>query len=365
MNPQTVDSRLAQFFLTRFCLRVITRIVVIALLLTLPFLAWAFPANARSGVPEFLLFIGRFHPLVLHLPIGLFVLLPVLHLLARVCPPQTIRPAIVVVLWLAVGSVFAAMVCGLALSQEGGYAGDTLIFHRRLALVLTVLAGLLLLSESEAANPSPRRAVFSRRSRMAYRTFLPLTLVCLGVAAHLGASITHGSTFLTDHLPRPMKTWIGGLTKPVVSQEDDPYISSVAPILSARCTSCHGAEKAKGGLRLHTLAAILAGGDSQRDEQQHAVILGKPDESLLLSAICLPEDDDAHMPPNGKPQLTADQAAVLRAWIESGAVAPKAIWEEAAKHGPNPRAKILSPPPDRKIVSMASMHSMFPLFRAE
>lgn len=330
MNPQTVDSRLAHFLLTRFWLRAITRLVVFALLVAVPLLAWAFPANARASVPEFLLFIGRFHPLVLHLPIGLFVLLPVLHLLARVCPPQTIRPAIVAVLWLAAGSALAAMVCGLLLSQEGGYAGDTLIFHRRLALVLTFLAGLLLLSESEAANPSPRSALFSRWSRVAYRTCLPLTLVCLGVAAHLGASISHGSTFLTDHLPRPMKTWIGGLTKPVVSREDDLYISSVAPVLAAHCTSCHGVEKAKGGLRLHTLAAILAGGDSQRDEQQHAVILGKPDESLLLNAICLPGDDDAHMPPNGKPQLTADQVAVLRMWIESGAVAPKSIREEAA-----------------------------------
>ena len=333
MNPQTVDSRLAQFFLTRFCLRAITRIVVIALLLTLPFLAWAFPANARSGVPEFLLFIGRFHPLVLHLPIGLFVLLPVLHLLARVCPPQTIRPAIVVVLWLAVGSVFAAMVCGLALSQEGGYAGDTLVFHRRLALALTVLAGLLLLSESEAANPSSRRALFAQRSCVAYRTFLPLTLVCLGVAAHLGASITHGSTFLTDHLPPSVKAQIGGPAKPVIASVDDFYSSQVAPILSARCTSCHGAGKAKGGLRLHTLDAILAGGDSQRDEQKHTVVPGRPGKSLLLSAICLPEEDDAHMPPTGKPQLAADQIAVLRKWVEAGAIAPNGVRKDAAVRG--------------------------------
>ena len=308
----------------------VTRFFVVALLLSVPVLAWAFPANARSGVPELLLFIGRFHPLVLHLPIGLFVLLPVLHMLARVCPPQTIRPAIVIVLWLAAGSVFAAAVCGLLLSQEGGYAGDTLAFHRRLALVLTVLAGLLLLSESEAANPSSRRALFARRSLAAYRVFLPLTLVCLGVAAHLGASITHGATFLTDHLPPSVKARLGGPAKLVIASADDFYTSQVSPILSARCTSCHGEEKAKGGLRLHTLDAILAGGDSQRDEQKHVVVPGQPGESLLLSAICLPEDDDAHMPPAGKPQLAADQIAVLRKWVEAGAIAPYGVRKDAA-----------------------------------
>lgn len=168
---------------------------------------------------------------------------------------------------------------------------------------------------------------------MAYRTFLPLTLVCLGVAAHLGASITHGSTFLTDHLPPSVKAQIGGPAKPVIASVDDFYPSQVAPILSARCTSCHGAGKAKGGLRLHTLDAILAGGDSQRDEQKHTVVPGQPGKSLLLSAICLPEEDDAHMPPTGKPQLAADQIAVLRKWVEAGAIAPNGVRKDAAVRG--------------------------------
>lgn len=321
MTAKSGESHFGKLIFTPTSSRTFTRWFVGAVLLGSALLAWFVPIVPRAVVPEWLLFVGRFHPLVLHLPIGLLVLLPMLHLLARFSPPNALRPVIVLVLWLTVLSVFAAAMSGLMLSQEGGYDGDTLLFHRRLAIVLTVLTALLLLSESESANASGLSALAARRSLISYRALLPLTLICLGSAAHLGASLTHGSTFLTEHLPTSIKARLGmGASSPNTGG-DEVYSSRVAPILSSRCTSCHGSEKAKGGLRLHTLEATLAGGDSQRDERKFTVAPGKPDESLLISALCLPEDDDAHMPPTGKPQLTADQIATLREWIQTRAVA--------------------------------------------
>lgn len=307
------------FLLTRYFLRVATRVYAAILLVALSLAVLLLPSSASANTPEWLLFIGRFHPLVLHLPIALIVLIPLLHGLARVCPPGTLRPAIALTLWLCAGSALGAAVCGLLLSQESGYAGATLDLHRRSAIVLTVFSVALLVLESESANPSVRRVKFARSSRNAYRAVVPLTLLALTVAAHLGASLTHGSTFLTEHLPPKFKAWAGLSAPPKSPSAGNAYTSVVAPILEARCVSCHGTEKAKGGLRLHTLDAIMAGGDSQRDEGRAAVVPRHAEQSLLISAVCAAIDDDAHMPPSGKPQLTSAEITSLRAWIDSGA----------------------------------------------
>lgn len=322
MKTEPIESVQPQHLLTRFALRVATRIFSAALLSALLGAVLLFPADVHAATPEWLLLLGRFHPLLLHLPIGLLVLLPVLHLLARLCPQGTLRPAIAAVLWLCASSAFTAALCGLLLSQEDGYAGATLLLHRRLALLLTVLAVLLLLCESESENPCTRRTRLARRMRYAYRALLPITLMCLGVAAHLGATLTHGATFLTEHLPRPVKAWLSeesAVATHTAGTTDSAYAVLIAPILEARCTSCHGAEKSKGGLRLHTLAAILAGGDSQREEHQPTIVASHAEESLLIRAVCLPASDDAHMPPAGKPQLTPAEIATLRWWINAGA----------------------------------------------
>jgi mono/diheme cytochrome c family protein len=322
MNPETTENHRVWPRLPRTFLHLASRAFAVGVLATLLLTASLLPGSAQSGTPEWLLFIGRFHPLVLHLPIALLVLLPMLHVLARACPAGTIRPVIVLTLWLIAGGALVAAVCGLLLSQESGYAGATLDLHRRFAMVLTVLAALLLVCESESeASPAARLSV-ACWARNTYRAVLPLALVCLGVTAHLGASLTHGSTFLTDHLPPLLKVRTAASSqpgRPEIDQSDSAYTAIVAPILGNRCVSCHGAEKSKGGLRLHTLDAILAGGDSQRDEHRATVVPGRADESLLVQALCLPESDDAHMPPSGKPQLTENQITMLRWWIDAGA----------------------------------------------
>ena len=80
----------------------------------------------------------------------------------------------------------------------------------------------------------------------------------------------------------------------------------VRPILKARCLKCHGeGAKIKGGLRLDSREAILKGGD-----QGPAVVLARPDESLLLRAI---RYDEIEMPPNGR--LPVREQDVLRRWV--------------------------------------------------
>ena len=96
----------------------------------------------------------------------------------------------------------------------------------------------------------------------------------------------------------------------------------VRPLLVAHCQKCHGAEEQKGGLRLDSRAAILAGGDSGP-----AVVPGNIDEGLLLDAVAY--GDLFQMPPSGK--LPAAEIEALRQWVELGAPWPA---EDAKAAGP-------------------------------
>jgi hypothetical protein len=106
-----------------------------------------------------------------------------------------------------------------------------------------------------------------------------------------------------------------GKLDPALAAKAVIYRDVVAPIMAAKCVSCHGEEKKKGKLQLHDFAAILKGGS----EGENTVIAGKPDDSLLLVRIKLPVDDDEHMPPEDEPQVTAEELAVLKWWIAAGA----------------------------------------------
>jgi Protein of unknown function (DUF1553)/Protein of unknown function (DUF1549)/Planctomycete cytochrome C len=94
----------------------------------------------------------------------------------------------------------------------------------------------------------------------------------------------------------------------------DPFASQISPIFVSRCQKCHAATAGKGGLSLTSRAAILAGGDSGP-----AIVPGKPDESLLMSAVRY-SHDQLHMPPGGK--LSDDEIARLARWVQDGAPWP-------------------------------------------
>ncbi len=89
----------------------------------------------------------------------------------------------------------------------------------------------------------------------------------------------------------------------------------VRPILQQRCFACHGALKQEAELRVDTVSAMLAGGDSGA-----ALERGSPQTSILVERISA-TDEFERMPPEGEP-LTADEIARIRTWIDQGAVAP-------------------------------------------
>jgi mono/diheme cytochrome c family protein len=107
----------------------------------------------------------------------------------------------------------------------------------------------------------------------------------------------------------------GGKLDPAIAAKAVIYKDIVASIMSAKCISCHGTEKKKGKLQLHDYAAILKGGS----DGATTVIAKNIKDSLMIVRANLPKDDDDHMPPSDEPQLTKEEIAVLKWWIENGA----------------------------------------------
>lgn len=109
--------------------------------------------------------------------------------------------------------------------------------------------------------------------------------------------------------------WLGtlGVVLSVAAQADAvDYTRDVQPILSRACEKCHGAKLQMGGLRVDAKAAMqkeLHPGDAAASELYKRIAgLG----------------DQARMPMGGKP-LAASEIALLKKWIEEGAVWPDGV----------------------------------------
>jgi mono/diheme cytochrome c family protein len=92
------------------------------------------------------------------------------------------------------------------------------------------------------------------------------------------------------------------------------YAGLIQPIFNAKCIGCHGEKKQKGKLQVHTFDLLVKGGDSG----EKTVIAGKSAESLIIKRTALPVDEDEHMPPKDKDQLTEKEVKILKWWIDAG-----------------------------------------------
>jgi mono/diheme cytochrome c family protein len=97
---------------------------------------------------------------------------------------------------------------------------------------------------------------------------------------------------------------------------DVDYLKQVKPLLEARCYSCHGALKQKGGLRLDTASQAIQGGDSGP-----AVVAGDPARGELLGRVAA--KGKGRMPPEHDGEaLTGPQVELVRTWVAAGAPHP-------------------------------------------
>ena len=135
----------------------------------------------------------------------------------------------------------------------------------------------------------------------------------LAIQCHSGFLRTF--LFLLSGLP----LWAGVDTDrlPAPASRSVDFSADVQPLLIHRCQACHGAKKQQGGLRVDTRSGLLSGGDSGA-----AIAPGQSAASLLIHVVAGLREDVARMPKKGEP-LTADEIALLRAWIDQGALWPE------------------------------------------
>ncbi|MHA8099405.1 c-type cytochrome domain-containing protein [Aquirufa aurantiipilula] len=246
--------------------------------------------------------LGRFHPLILHIPIGLGILLPFVHLLRRPLGEHAFYLSFRFVLYLT--AFFAAITAlfGFFLSQESGFEPELLVFHQWSGLAVAwIYLVFLLLFDRLLVNPS-----------QAFIGSL-LGVVILAAAGHGGANITHGENYLLE-LWRPEKE----IKAP--TGESALFEGAIQPILKKKCVSCHNDQKTKGQLNMSSVAKVLEGG-------KHGDLwkAGDVSQSLFLKRAHLPMEHKEHMPPKGKSQLTPDEILLLEAWVKDGAFMDKKI----------------------------------------
>lgn len=256
-----------------------------------------FFAEQYIEIPRYLQPIGRMHPLLLHFPIVLFILIAFVEVYKksigsvgykRMLPYLTFATALT--------SLISALM-GLFLSQESSYAGDGISTHKWYGIGLTFLSLILF-------NSSLKKQESSLHTLL-YIGALVLSIPVLIIGSHKGANITHGKNFILG----PINTDAAN-----ESLTGEVYTDHIFPIFKRKCINCHNDDKTKGGFNMTSIYSLIKGGETGL-----AVVKGSADESELVHRINLPIDDEEHMPPEGKRQLTADEIDLIIAWIDEGA----------------------------------------------
>ncbi|HKR82801.1 MAG TPA: c-type cytochrome domain-containing protein [Terriglobales bacterium] len=259
-----------------------------------------FPLDGRAHA-DWLQFFGRFHPLLVHLPIGLIVLLPLLEVMGT--RRSSLREAAGVVLYIALATCLISLLFGLLLAYGSGESGTTVTRHMRGAIVLALELLFCV---------AVRGTLLERNHSRAYFVLLTAVLLTLAWTAHQGGSLTHGGGYLTRYMPPPLKRIVA--PSAVSSHPNSFFAKHIYPALDTKCVACHGTNKEQGGLRLDSYESLMAGG-------KDGIVIAprNPDGSVLLKKVTLPPSDPHFMPAEGRTPLTPDEIARIRAWVLAGA----------------------------------------------
>jgi len=275
------------------------------------------------SVGEWTVFFGRFHPVFLHLPIGILLLTALLECMQIVSFGHLKFSTRTPLFFGTIGAV-VAMALGVLLMSGEAMEGALVESHLIWGIATAVAAVLALLIRSLPA--------FSHKKALPwlYRGVLAITCSIMGWASHQGASITHGETYLTAHIPWLEDAGLSdaeqelaeGIRSPL--EERDVYQHLIAPIFDGKCYECHQTRSFKGKLVMDTTQGLLAGG-----ETGPAIVPGSIEDSLALARVYLPLVHEDRMPPANEPQLTEQELQLIEWWVESGAPFAGAIANQA------------------------------------
>ena len=276
------------------------------------------PPDGRERA-DGLQFIGRFHPLVIHFPIALFLLIPVLEIAGRRPRFEYLRLSVNFVLGLATLAATIAAILGWCLARSGEYSGSLITQHMWSGVLLSFMCWFCWLLRTRL-----------RELGVVYAIALALGVGLVTFTGYRGGQLSLGPNHLTEHMPNGLRNLLGVEDSTSISANADPntfYGARIQPIFTARCINCHGADKHKGNLRLDSYRALMRGG-----KDGSVIQTGNIQGSDLFRRITLPVGHDDFMP-KGKPPLSADEVKVIELWIGAGASDTLAV--NAIKNAPS------------------------------
>jgi uncharacterized membrane protein len=259
---------------------------------------------------QFLQFAGRFHPLSVHLPIALLIVVPLVELAGRTRYfPGLLASASFLLALAAMGATGAATL-GWCLARSGGFSGSLVRQHMWAGIVVAAAAWICWILRNWSEAPGQNRF---------YGVALAFTVAAVFFAGHRGGQLTQGENYLTELMPEPLASWfeipLAG-DAPPNSPNGGPgtfFGARIKPVLDANCVSCHGTGKHKARLRLDNYEAVMRGGKSGP-----AIKPGDARGSDLFRRINLPPTHRDFMPVDKEP-LRAGDVKLIELWIAAGA----------------------------------------------
>jgi uncharacterized membrane protein len=253
--------------------------------------------------------IGHLHPLLVHLPIGIFAFAFIISLFGAE-KRKHFDSALSYALLTGALSALLACIAGYLLAGSGEYDVDLVQKHQWTGIATCALGFL---------------AYFITQYR---RLLVWITCAVMAVAGHLGGTLTHGEDYffgLVDEETTKAVVMIDSTVRTstevpkadsIVEKTEAPreislYQDQVVGILQSKCYSCHSKIKKKGGLRLDSEDFIKQGGKNGA-----VLTAGDADNSKLYTHLLLPLEDEDHMPPKGKKQLSAGEIAIIHRWVK-------------------------------------------------
>jgi uncharacterized membrane protein/Leucine-rich repeat (LRR) protein len=274
---------------------------------------------------DWMSFFGRFHPLLVHLPIGFLMLIALIEVF-KMMGKLTISPDLIKfsLLVSALSATFAC-IAGYFLSLEGGYDNEILDEHKWQGIWLAVFTWLAWLAKNEWFTEK------IALNTILYVPALTLATLLMFVAGHHGGNLTHGETYLTENTPQPFRAWLEMPDKvdnqqnteiPKIANVNEAmvYQEVIYPIFKQKCEQCHNKNKMKSDLRMDGILFFQKGG-------KNGVIFkaNNVEESEFIKRILLPESDEHHMSPKGKNQISENELTLMKWWVEQGASFDKKI----------------------------------------
>ena len=172
-----------------------------------------------------------------------------------------------------------------------GHSAESSLIHRAARL------------EEESAMPPKKQDALS-----------PEQIAKLRAWIDAGLPWTEGMVLHNTGSVKLDKRELAKLPSPATHKVD--FVREVQPLFREHCYQCHGDRRQEAAFRLDHKPTVLRGG-----ELGPAIVPGKSEDSLLIHFVAGLRPEGA-MPKKGE-RLTAEQIALLRAWIDQGADFPE------------------------------------------